>query len=276
MAPSPFFQAVPTWTPQQVRDFLQDLSPEEYTLLDVRQEDEYAEGHLPGATLIPLGELPERLHELDSACPTIVYGRSGGRGSTAAGILLNADFSYVWNMGGGIMAWNGQTPRGTPEAGRAYFDGARSLADHVALAWVLEEGARRFYTAMAHQYEDDSLEILFRSLARGEEAHKATLRTAWRDSLGEPGDPELPAGLEHDIMEGGVALTHALEWAADRPAIDVLEFAMAAEATAFDRYLLVASHATDAPVSDLLARMAKEEKLHLDRLTEALEAQRPA
>ena len=68
-----YFKPVSTWSTEKIREFLNQKSSGEYNLVDVRQPDEYKQGHLPGARLIPLGELPNRLAELDSAKPTIVY-----------------------------------------------------------------------------------------------------------------------------------------------------------------------------------------------------------
>lgn len=68
-----YFRPVQTWPPQKVREFLKDNDPDEYTLVDVRRPEEYEKAHLPGAMLIPLGDLPERLAELDSGKPTITY-----------------------------------------------------------------------------------------------------------------------------------------------------------------------------------------------------------
>jgi rhodanese-related sulfurtransferase len=68
-----YFKPVPTWPAEKVREFLSQESHEEYNLVDVREPKEYEQGHLPGAQLIPVGELPNRLGELDPNKPTIVY-----------------------------------------------------------------------------------------------------------------------------------------------------------------------------------------------------------
>jgi len=79
-------------------------------LLDVRAPGEYEEIHIPGATLIPLGDLPGRLSEVPAdADPVIVYCRSGGRSSTASEILAQAGFDNVLNLDGGIKGWDGPT-----------------------------------------------------------------------------------------------------------------------------------------------------------------------
>lgn len=67
------FSAVPDLSPAQARQFMETRRPDQYTLLDVRQPGEFQRGHLPGARLIPLPELSERLEELDPHKPAIVY-----------------------------------------------------------------------------------------------------------------------------------------------------------------------------------------------------------
>jgi len=68
-----YFKPVSTWTAEKVRQFMKEKNPDEYNLVDVRQPEEYETGHLPGAKLIPLGELKDRLSEVDPDKPTIVY-----------------------------------------------------------------------------------------------------------------------------------------------------------------------------------------------------------
>lgn len=67
------FKQVPSLAAEDVRKFLGEKTPEEYNLIDVRQPGEYEQGHLPGAQLVPLGELSARFREIDPAKPTIVY-----------------------------------------------------------------------------------------------------------------------------------------------------------------------------------------------------------
>jgi len=68
-----YFKPVSTWLPEKVRLFLKEKNSGEYNLVDVRTPEEYETGHLPGARLIPVGELADRLSELDPKKTTIVY-----------------------------------------------------------------------------------------------------------------------------------------------------------------------------------------------------------
>lgn len=90
------------------RDVAQFRETEGALLLDVRGEDEYAEGHIPGSLNIPLQLLPTKRglpEDLDT--PIFVYCRSGGRSRRAAAFLEKLDYSNVKNIGG-IMDWNGE------------------------------------------------------------------------------------------------------------------------------------------------------------------------
>lgn len=75
-------------------------------LLDVRQPQEHKAKNIPGSVLIPLGELPSRMKELEryKNREIVVYCASGGRSSSACGILSQAGYS-VKNLSGGMMRW---------------------------------------------------------------------------------------------------------------------------------------------------------------------------
>jgi len=68
-----YFKPVSTWSTEKIRGFLGEKKEGEYNLVDVRTPKEYEKGHLPGARLIPVGELANRFSELDPSKPTIVY-----------------------------------------------------------------------------------------------------------------------------------------------------------------------------------------------------------
>ncbi len=79
-------------------------------VLDVREPAEFAAGHLRDAKNIPLKELPQRLSELEKAKAknVIVMCQSGARSPKAASVLNKAGFTSVFNLNGGLAAWQAQ------------------------------------------------------------------------------------------------------------------------------------------------------------------------
>jgi rhodanese-related sulfurtransferase len=76
-------------------------------VLDVREDKEWAEGHIPNAKHIPLGQLSKRISELDKYKdkPIVVSCRSGHRSATACRTLKKDGFEQTHNLMGGIIAW---------------------------------------------------------------------------------------------------------------------------------------------------------------------------
>lgn len=98
-------QASPTYaniTADQLRAM---VSKQPVLVLDVREPDEYAAGHIRDAVLMPLGSVQDNLSKLPKDGPVIVVCRSGRRSATAADILVKAGFSRVFNLTGGMLAW---------------------------------------------------------------------------------------------------------------------------------------------------------------------------
>lgn len=72
--------------------------------VDVRERAEYAEGHVPGAVLMPMGQLASRLDELDRSQPVYVICASGNRSKAMTDVLRGAGFDAV-SVAGGTCAW---------------------------------------------------------------------------------------------------------------------------------------------------------------------------
>lgn len=92
--------------PKQLHKMLHDPSDGEApVVVDVREPWEYKKGHVPGARLIPLGELSARWNELDPKHPVAVICASGNRSRSAAALLGQKGFETVYNVLGGTGAW---------------------------------------------------------------------------------------------------------------------------------------------------------------------------
>ena len=86
-----------------------------FVLIDVREPHEYQIGHIPYAKLIPLGELPKRVNELNSADEIVAHCKSGVRSAKAVEFLKQAGFRKVKNMKGGILAWSDKVDPTVPK-----------------------------------------------------------------------------------------------------------------------------------------------------------------
>ena len=86
-------------------DTAYQLYQDKVAFLDVRTPAEWNAAHVPGSTLLPLEDLEERAGELPRDLELVVYCRSGNRSAEAARILLEAGFSDVYSMDGGLSDW---------------------------------------------------------------------------------------------------------------------------------------------------------------------------
>jgi len=84
---------------------LESLMSDGCILVDVREPVEHAEEHITGAQLIPLGQLEQRVSEIDRNAPVVTMCRSGKRGSEGLKKLQALGFTNVRNLEGGILGW---------------------------------------------------------------------------------------------------------------------------------------------------------------------------
>jgi sulfur-carrier protein adenylyltransferase/sulfurtransferase len=88
---------------------------DKFVLIDVREPHEYQICNIPYAKLIPLGELPKRMNELNTADEIVAHCKSGMRSAKAVDLLKQSGFKKVRNMTGGILAWSDKVDPGVPK-----------------------------------------------------------------------------------------------------------------------------------------------------------------
>jgi len=269
-----FFQPVKSISTDEVRTIVKDKSAAEYCLLDVRQPGEYAEGHLPGAKLIPLGELQSSLDNLDSAKPVIVYCRSGNRSRSAVGMLNGAGRQDVFNMDGGILAYNGIVASGPPEAGVFCFPDSLSPGQLVAMAWYVEDGSQRFCEKIAQDTFDQKVDQLPADLIRYKKEHKQDLVELYRN-ISQTDGKDFPAAVlpfpPTDVMAGCVSVSQALDWSKGRNISDILDLMIALEANTLDLYLKLGRQVDSDRARKVFFALAEKEKIQLDAVISAFE-----
>ena len=106
-------EPIPEITVQELKLKMHDK--EKFVLVDVREKFEYDICRIPGSILIPLGELPSRMSELDSADDIVLQCKTGGRSAKALKLLREAGFSKLSNLEGGITAWSDQIDSSVPK-----------------------------------------------------------------------------------------------------------------------------------------------------------------
>jgi rubrerythrin len=179
-------------------------------------------------------------------------------------------------MEGGLKAWEGILPQGTPEPLIAFFTPAGSPVEYIALGWLLEDGMGKFYGEIAKKFDEAGLTGLFGQLAQIEEHHKAELVKLYGSISGGKARDDFPRGIiadypEDRFIEGGILLKEALGWVEGKQAKDVFELCITLETVSYDRYLVMATKVEDALSKDVLKVLSQEERKHLRSMTEQFE-----
>jgi len=184
--------------------------------------------------------------------------------------LAGRGFDEVYNLKGGIKAWQGLKAIGPAEVGMVSVTGSETAAEIVMLAFGQEEGLRSFYAAMALETTDHEVADLFLKLANIEDGHKERLFSLHKtlDPSASADRSVFEATVADKAMEGGLTGEEFLEQ--NRPAMqtaeDVLSMAMMIETQALDLYLRYMGKSGREEAKKVLAEIAEEEKSHLKEL----------
>ncbi|WP_291326142.1 rhodanese-like domain-containing protein [Desulfovibrio sp. UCD-KL4C] len=269
-----FLTPVQSVNGQEARALKDQYRDTDILYLDVRQPKEYKESHLPGAKLIPIGDLDKHLDDLDSDQPTVVYCAVGGRSRVAAQLLAGKGFTKIYNLTGGIKAWDKITAFGPEDQGMAMFSGTESAEESILIAYGLEEGLRDFYLLMQTKTTETDARKLFAKLADIEVIHQEQLLELYKEITGEQvTNDNFANSVVSPILEGGLTTEEYLaRFQLDPDSItDILSIAMAIEAQALDLYQRASFNAQDAKTKEALQHIADEERQHLQYLADYMD-----
>lgn len=270
-------------TSEQLRQYQATHAERDYVLVDVRQPEEYQAGHLPGARLLPLGDLEshaEQLRELRDRT-VVFYCRSGGRSARAAAwVQTSLNLPRIVNLLGGYSGYQGITLPDFPRL--RLLDAAGSAPAQLALALDLEKGTFRFYRALVETFDQGPIAEVFTRLAAAELEHgravHALLERLQRDDptgdVPAAGDFEATfASLPGELVEGGEPLPLLVARAAQLGkdgALGALELALQVEFAAYDLYKNVAELTPSRDARGALLELAEQEKRHAQGILRAL------
>jgi rhodanese-related sulfurtransferase/rubrerythrin len=268
------FTPVKSINSEEAKKFMAAKPEGDYTLLDVRQPGEYEAEHIPGAKLIPLPGLKDGLRQLDKQKPVLVYCASGGRSLAAAQLLSGLDFNVIYNLQGGIKAWQGQKASGPKELNLELVRGDEKPSEMIALAYGMEMGLGIVYLNMIERSDDPEVQSLLAKLADIETLHKKRLLEilAAIDSAISDTDA-YEAELRSSILEGGFGLDDFIKENESffGSVQGVLDLAMMLETQALDLYLRFAGKSGDERTQKVLFSIADEEKAHLGSLGDLMD-----
>lgn len=259
---------------ERLREYMARRQEDEYVLVDVRQPDEYVQGHIPGAVLIPLGEISNRLAELPVDKDVVVYCRSGKRSKAAALFISSRPYvaGTVFNMHGGILAWHGHLQPAMPNLKAFDLSGSEEAILHRAMD--LERGADRFYTALRDRFQPQPWADSLDALAGAEESHARLIYTHWAALVSDPPPFEqLYDALAGDIAEGGYSCEALLTMLAQQiePTCPmVLEMALTVEYAAYDLSRNLAHRFQQSSLATVFNSIAEAEKEHMHQVAQAL------
>ncbi len=262
---------IKTLAPGEIKAVLDKDKKGDFLLLDVRQPEEYEAGHIPGAMLIPLGELEARQEELERDKKIITYCRSGRRSMAAAIALCGLGFKHLYHLEGGILNWRYETIIGMPEARPELVTEVADVKDILMLAIKLEKGSWDFYVAAKAKAASPQTKEKFQMLADAENRHMQRLWERAITMLGEGALPpleKLKQELKVEHMEGGIEISPALAKVDEKfsDEMEALEIALEKEYMSHDFYKRTSALVGDPGAKTLLHELALEERNHADIL----------
>jgi rubrerythrin len=189
-------------------------------------------------------------------------------------LLSGQGFEEIYNLKGGIKAWQGLEATGPKELNLDLVRGDETPAEILVLAYNMEDSLQTYYKEMHDRAKDQEVRELFFKLASIEDKHKRTILELGVD-IQAPGGSTKTSKMNTGkmVLEGGFDMVEFMEQ--NEPLLktvpQVIDLAMMLETQALDLYLRFAAKSTNAETKAVLFKIAQEEKGHLAALGRLLE-----
>ncbi len=262
------------FTADQLRQYMQQRREKDFRLVDVRQPEEYSQGHIPGAQLLPLAQLDADVSQLPPDQDLIFYCHSGARSQAAAVIAADSalPLQKIYNLRGGITAWDGKQLTRLPRL--QVFENSETTDELMLKAMDLEKAALRFYLYISEKYRQQPFIRTIEHLVKAEESHARQIYAFWKEKVDSPQPFDaLFEQLPGEIMEGGQPLDEAIdavEKISELYCLNLLEMALNIEYHAFDMYRTLANRVQEDAVRHALLAIAQGEKSHMGVIARAV------
>jgi len=190
-------------------------------------------------------------------------------------MLSGKGFEKVFNVSGGIKAWDAKIAIGPQGLGMDLFSGKESPLEVLKVAYSLEQGLREFYITMEKDSKNERVKNLFTKLSDIEVKHQMSIYIAYNDMSPEDvNKDEFEQMIEITALEGGLSTKEYLDlFNPDlNSEIDVVSLAMSIEAQALDLYQRVALKIDNPESKKIINQIANEEKVHLASLGKLMDS----
>jgi rubrerythrin len=184
-------------------------------------------------------------------------------------MLSGKGFKQVYNVSGGIKAWQAKIAVGPQDLGLDLFSGKESVQDILKVAYSLEQGLQDFYLSMEKEAKNSQVAALFSKLSEIEVKHQLSILAVYETLFpGQISQVDFEAMVATTALEGGMTTDQYLElFGPDLSSeIDVISLAMSIEAQALDLYQRVGANLSQPEARDIIHTIANEEKMHLASL----------
>jgi sulfur-carrier protein adenylyltransferase/sulfurtransferase len=192
----------------------------------------------------------------------------------AAQLLSGQGFEEIYNLKGGMQAWQGLTAKGAEELNLDLITGEESPVRMIIIAYGLEEALEHFYLKMIDREVNREINALLKTLWAVEERHKKILGEHYqRIKTTEDQDLLMSGHPSGEILEGGFLFSEFLQKNEGflKTSGAVLELAMMIETQALDLYLRFGRKMAQESTREILFQIAEEEKAHLAALGKLLD-----
>lgn len=189
-------------------------------------------------------------------------------------MLSGQGFQKVYNLAGGIKAWQGMKVSGPAEVGMGLVTGEEAPAEMLRIVYGMEEGMRGFHERLCDRVDDAELSALCRELAEVEVEHKRKIFELYRKHGGTAESQEaFEEEVSSEMAETGTSTEELLEayHTSTASTEDVLMLAMTLEAQALDLYLRYARRSESEDTRTVMEELAEQEKAHLAELGELMD-----
>jgi len=186
-------------------------------------------------------------------------------------LLVGRGFKEVYNLSGGITAWDGEVAEGPVELNMDMVRGDETPIEMIRLAYGMEHSLGEFYKTAKSTARDGEVAALLDTLWSVENKHKAYLIELGKSIDSLRASPEaLEAGIASKTLEGGFDSAEFIEKNERflKSVPDLLDLSMMVETQAFDLYVRFAGKTENEQTSRALYKIADEEKGHLAALAE--------